>query len=161
MTQIDRHGAGFQRNRVRFQRPDERLRHDFDLVPAQRTDAQLTQRTANMTVMVDKSEHALRGMVAQGTGDSGEGFAVEPDVVFPVGQNRIVTPDHPVAADCVRQPLESFDPPGKIRQAVQMCIRDRMYGAAGAGFIRLNIACPRTLLAEELDRLRKVLELRK
>lgn len=36
-----------------------------------------------------------------------------------------------------------------------------MYGAAGAGFIRLNIACPRTLLAEELDRLRKVLELRK
>ena len=36
-----------------------------------------------------------------------------------------------------------------------------MYGAAGAGFIRLNIACPRTLLAEELERLRKVLELRK
>lgn len=33
-----------------------------------------------------------------------------------------------------------------------------MYGAAGEGFIRLNIACPRPLLAEGLDRLRRVLE---
>ena len=33
-----------------------------------------------------------------------------------------------------------------------------MYGAAGEGFIRLNIACPRKLLAEGLDRLRKVLK---
>ena len=36
-----------------------------------------------------------------------------------------------------------------------------MYGAAGEGFIRLNIACPRALLAEGLERLRKVLETRK
>ena len=35
------------------------------------------------------------------------------------------------------------------------------FGEMGRGFVRLNIACPRTLLAEELDRLRKVLELRK
>ena len=32
-----------------------------------------------------------------------------------------------------------------------------MYGAAGEGFIRLNIACPRKLLAEGLDRLKRVL----
>lgn len=32
-----------------------------------------------------------------------------------------------------------------------------MYGAAGEGFIRLNIACPRPLLADGLDRLRRVL----
>ncbi len=30
-----------------------------------------------------------------------------------------------------------------------------MYGAAGEGFIRLNIACPRKLLAEGLDRLKR------
>ena len=32
-----------------------------------------------------------------------------------------------------------------------------MYGAAGEGFIRLNIACPRKLLSEGLGRLKKVL----
>lgn len=32
-----------------------------------------------------------------------------------------------------------------------------MYGAAGEGFIRLNIACPRKLLAEGLNRLKRVL----
>ncbi len=32
-----------------------------------------------------------------------------------------------------------------------------IYGAAGEGFIRLNIACPRKLLAEGLDRLKRVL----
>lgn len=89
MTQIDLHGAGFQRNRVRFQRPDERLRHDFDLVPAQRTDAQLTQRTANMTIMVDKSEHALRGMVAQGTGDSGDRSQRRPDTLDRLHQRHV------------------------------------------------------------------------
>ena len=33
-----------------------------------------------------------------------------------------------------------------------------IYGEAGRDFIRLNIACPRKLLAEGLDRLRKVLK---
>ena len=35
-----------------------------------------------------------------------------------------------------------------------------IYGAAGEGFIRLNIACPRTLLADGLERLKKALTLR-
>lgn len=32
-----------------------------------------------------------------------------------------------------------------------------IYGPAGEGFIRLNIACPRTLLTDGLERLKKVL----
>ena len=33
-----------------------------------------------------------------------------------------------------------------------------MYGPGGEGFIRLNIACPRTLLVEGLERMARVLE---
>lgn len=33
-----------------------------------------------------------------------------------------------------------------------------MYGPGGEGFIRLNIACPRTLLADGLERTARVLE---
>lgn len=33
-----------------------------------------------------------------------------------------------------------------------------MYGSGGEGFIRLNIACPRTLLVEGLERMARVLE---
>jgi len=33
-----------------------------------------------------------------------------------------------------------------------------IYGAAGEGFERLNIACPRTLLLEGLQRIKKTVE---
>lgn len=33
-----------------------------------------------------------------------------------------------------------------------------MYGPGGEGFIRLNIACPRALLADGLERMARVLE---
>ena len=33
-----------------------------------------------------------------------------------------------------------------------------MYGPRGEGFIRLNIACPRALLADGLERMARVLE---
>ena len=52
-------------------------------------DAQLTQRTANMTIMVDKSEHALRGMVAQGTGDSGDRSQRRPDTLDRLHQRHV------------------------------------------------------------------------
>jgi len=36
-----------------------------------------------------------------------------------------------------------------------------LYGPGGEGFIRLNIACPRTLLADGLERTVRVLERRR
>ena len=67
-----------------------------------------------------------------------------------------------VWADCRAAGLASDELAERLLAESKLRVNSgTMYGAAGEGFIRLNIACPRTLLAEELERLRKVLEVRK
>lgn len=64
-----------------------------------------------------------------------------------------------VWVDCRASGLTSDELETKLREEAKLRINPgSIYGEAGRDFIRLNIACPRKLLAEGLDRLRKVLK---
>ena len=64
-----------------------------------------------------------------------------------------------VWVDCRASGLTSDELETKLLEEAKLRINPgSIYGEAGRDFIRLNIACPRKLLAEGLDRLRKVLK---
>lgn len=64
-----------------------------------------------------------------------------------------------VWVDCRASGLTSDELETKLLEEAKLRINPgAIYGEAGRDFIRLNIACPRKLLAEGLDRLRKVLK---
>lgn len=64
-----------------------------------------------------------------------------------------------VWVDCRASGLSSDELETKLLEQAKLRINPgSIYGEAGRNFIRLNIACPRKLLAEGLDRLRKVLK---
>ena len=64
-----------------------------------------------------------------------------------------------VWVDCRASGLTSDELETKLLEEAKLRITPgSIYGEAGRDFIRLNIACPRKLLAEGLDRLRKVLK---
>ena len=64
-----------------------------------------------------------------------------------------------VWVDCRASGLTSDELETKLLEEAKLRINPgAIYGEAGRDFIRLNIACPRKLLAEGLDRVRKVLK---
>lgn len=64
-----------------------------------------------------------------------------------------------VWVDCRASGLSSDELETKLLEQAKLRINPgSIYGEAGRNFIRLNIACPRKLLADGLDRLRKVLK---
>ena len=66
-----------------------------------------------------------------------------------------------VWVDCRASGLTSDELETKLLEEAKLRINPgSIYGEAGRDFIRLNIACPRTLLADGLERLKKALTLR-
>src|SRR5439155_7806355 len=63
--------------------------------------------------------------------------------------------------DCRDARLPDDDPYAFFLDRARVALNDgRAFGRGGAGFVRLNFACPRATLAEGLDRMRHALERR-
>ena len=61
--------------------------------------------------------------------------------------------------DCRAMDLAGESMARRLRTNGKVLLDDGIrYGAAGAGFIRMNIACSRELLLQALDRMREVYE---
>jgi cystathionine beta-lyase len=75
---------------------------------------------------------------------------------------KVVKPEatYLIWIDCRSLGISSKELSEKIFEQGNLRINDgHTYGEVGEGFIRINIACPRVLLAEGLERLEKVLKL--
>ena len=75
---------------------------------------------------------------------------------------KVVKPEatYLIWIDCRSLGISSKELSEKIFEQGNLRINDgQTYGEAGEGFIRINIACPRVLLAEGLERLEKVIKL--
>jgi cystathionine beta-lyase len=63
--------------------------------------------------------------------------------------------------DCREAGLPDNDPYTFFLDQARVALNDgRAFGRGGAGFVRLNFACPRAILADALDRMRQALERR-
>lgn len=63
--------------------------------------------------------------------------------------------------DCREADLPDGDPYTFFLDEARVALNDgRAFGRGGAGFVRLNFACPRAVLADALDRMRQALERR-
>src|SRR6266508_68205 len=63
--------------------------------------------------------------------------------------------------DCREGDLPRNDPYTFFLDEARVALNDgKAFGCGGAGFVRLNFACPRAILAEALDRMRQALERR-
>ena len=63
-----------------------------------------------------------------------------------------------VWVDCAALGISSAELGARLRDHGKVWVNEgTLYGAAGEGFVRINIACPRSLLTEGLERLRSVL----
>ena len=63
--------------------------------------------------------------------------------------------------DCRQADLPDSDPYTFFLDKARVALNDgKTFGRGGAGFVRLNFACPRATLAEGLDRMRHALERR-
>lgn len=61
--------------------------------------------------------------------------------------------------DCRASGIGSDEITLRLREQQRLIVNSgTMYGSGGEGFIRLNIACPRTLLADGLERIARILE---
>jgi cystathionine beta-lyase len=64
--------------------------------------------------------------------------------------------------DCRDANLPDGDPYTFFLDEARVALNDgRTFGRGGAGFVRLNFACPRSVLADALDRMRQALERRR
>jgi cystathionine beta-lyase len=60
--------------------------------------------------------------------------------------------------DCRRAAIPGDDPYTFFLERARVALNDgRLFGPGGEGFVRLNFACPRTLLAEGIDRMARAL----
>lgn len=63
-----------------------------------------------------------------------------------------------VWTDCRASGIGSEELASRLQERERLMVNaGTMYGPGGEGFLRLNIACPRTLLAEGLERMARVL----
>jgi cysteine-S-conjugate beta-lyase len=74
---------------------------------------------------------------------------------------RVAAPEGTYLAwlDCRECPIAGGDPFTFFLEAAQVALNDgRAFGPGGEGFVRLNFGCPRALLTEGLERMRRALE---
>src|SRR2546426_1020733 len=73
---------------------------------------------------------------------------------------RVATPEATYLAwlDCRNAGAAAADPFTFFLEKARVALNDgALFGPGGAGFVRLNFGCPRSLLAEALDRMREAL----
>ncbi len=60
--------------------------------------------------------------------------------------------------DCRESPIPGGDPCAFFLDKARVALNDgAAFGKPGRGFVRLNFACPRSILTEALDRMRRAL----
>src|SRR5215475_15074245 len=73
---------------------------------------------------------------------------------------RVATPEATYLAwlDCTKASAAATDPVTFFLERAKVALNDGvLFGAGGAGFVRLNFGCPRSILTEALDRMRAAL----
>ena len=73
---------------------------------------------------------------------------------------RVATPEATYLAwlDCTKAGAAAADPFTFFLERAKVALNDgALFGAGGAGFVRLNFGCPRSILTEALDRMRAAL----
>ena len=107
MSQINFGGAGIQLDsRIFVDGIPERDGYFFNLLFSQRLYVELADCGADMLVMVNKSQHTLFGMVFKSIGNLGKRLLMERNVIFLVGQYRVIAPDHFFFSYFIRKAFE-------------------------------------------------------
>jgi len=73
---------------------------------------------------------------------------------------RVATPEATYLAwlDCTKAGAAAADPLTFFLERAKVALNDgALFGTGGAGFVRLNFGCPRSILTEALDRMRAAL----